>query len=63
MVVNQLIGNAGFLQFNEWVINGKQAIITLATSGGSGGGGYGNPNQSQIIQSGALAGTPFGANY
>jgi len=65
MVVNKLAGGwsgATCLNIQEWTIYGKQLIENLssATSGGSGGGGFGN---TISIQLGANAGTPFNITY
>ena len=49
-------------QIAEWMINGNQIIVTLPTSGGSGGGGCNNATHGTRL-SGASAGAPFIVTY
>jgi len=58
LVIRSLNNNLGYLIFDDWIIYGKQVIITNATSGGSGGG-----SSMYSLNNGALKGTPFDISF
>jgi len=68
LTVNSIIGlnshtGSAPLNFNQWILNGQQIKIIQNSSGGSGGGGYGNPYQTQLNQIGGNIGEPFNLTY
>ena len=73
LVVNSIIGNLGYLNFNEWVLNGKPIIITPKTNNGGSsifnlpsnqiqggiGGSYLNQNLIKTINENSSINIPY----